>query len=133
MALIPQASYTAALKGWELKVLKGATKLLDERRFTYVQYELSPWLMNRSSTGDPIELVRLLPSRGAFCFDMMEAGTHNARPRPSTPIEDYVSHLSSGKGSRYLARHASPTQIEHQAGDAFGPWDDITCYFPPLT
>ena len=117
--------------GWELKVLQGAKKLLTERRVTYVQYEFSPWLMNRSSTGDPNELARLLPSLGAMCFDMLEKNSHNARPRPSAPLEQYVQRLTSGRGSKYLAAKTTSDQLDRQLGDSFGPWEDITCYFPP--
>jgi FkbM family methyltransferase len=82
-------------QGWELRVLRGASRLLEERAFRYVLYELSPWLMRRASSGDPLELVQLLPSKGAVCFDMM--GTHNKLPRPSAPLGDYLGTLDTGR------------------------------------
>ena len=108
-------------QGWEYKVLLGATEALAARRFLYVQYEFSPWLMQRSNTGDPVALARLLPSLGGICFDTLTKG-HNALPRPSTPIRAYVDHLNSGKHSEW-----QPGGIG--TGDAYGPWDDITCAF----
>jgi hypothetical protein len=51
--------------------------------------------MRRASSGDPLELVQLLPSKGAVCFDMM--GTHNKLPRPSAPLGDYLGTLDTGR------------------------------------
>ena len=139
-SILPQFTFVSHItfmkidtQGWELKVLKGARESLKRRMFTYVQYELSPWLMRRSKTGDAAELVQLLPSLGGICFDMMEKDSHNRRPRPSTPLsgkDSFLSRLDSGKGSTHLVRTLTHAQIEAKEGDDFGPWDDVTCYFP---
>jgi FkbM family methyltransferase len=108
-------------QGWEHKVLAGAVASLEARRFSYVQYEFSPWLMNRSSTGDPVALAELLPSMGAVCFDTMTKG-HNALPRPSTPLRAYVDRLNGG-------RHSEVYPGGMSENNPYGPWDDITCAF----
>ena len=64
---------------------------------------------------------------------MMEKDSHNRRPRPSTPLsgkDSFLSRLDSGKGSTHLVRTLTHAQIEAKEGDDFGPWDDVTCYFP---
>jgi hypothetical protein len=35
-------------QGWELRILQGALVALSQKRFSYVQFELSPWLMRRA-------------------------------------------------------------------------------------
>jgi len=110
-------------QGFELKILRGAAKLLAHRRIRYVLYELSPWLMRNLNTGSSLELVRLLPSYGALCFDMF--GYHNRRPRPSIPLTAYLSVLNSAlnSGKRNFTRADG-------LPDFFGPWDDILCWMP---
>lgn len=109
-------------QGAELMILKGAKASLSERRFKYVQYEFSPWLMQRGKFGDPLELLYLLPQMGAVCFDMM--GQHNALPRPSEPLEQYYKTLNEGKNGDGSYNRIMPRK------DPFGPWDDIMCYWP---
>ena len=109
-------------QGWEYKVLLGATKALAARRFLYVQYEFSPWLMLRSSTGDPGALARLLPSLEASALKLSLARGQSTLPRPSTPIGAYVDRLNSGKHSEVY-----PSGI--RKNDANGHWDDITYAF----
>merc|ERR1712146_752656 len=107
-------------QGYELHVLKGAAKSLAARRYRYVLYELSPWLMRKGQLGNPEELLSLLPRLGALCFDMM--GTHNKLPRPSAPLEDYYKRLDGGQNSK-----SSHAQL---SSDGIGPWDDIMCTWP---
>jgi hypothetical protein len=107
-------------QGYELQILKGATKLIQDNQFRYIQYEFSPWIMKRNNLGDIGELAALLPSFGAVCFDTMVTGSHNPLPHPVMPISAYAKHLEG-----------NPTEMHPQ--NAFGPWDDITCYFPGNT
>jgi FkbM family methyltransferase len=109
-------------QGQELKILQGARKSLQQNRFHYVLYEFSPWLMKRAQTGSPMELLELMPAMGAICFDMMVGG-HNALPRPSMPLQAYFDTLNAGEHSEHF--HGTVPK-----NDAFGPWDDILCYFP---
>ena len=125
-------------QGWELKVLKGAMDYLSNHRVQYVQFEFSPWLMKRQGTGDPQELLRLLPRLGAVCFDAM--GEHNQQNvnRTSYPLvgdKSYYSNLNAGKngGITQLSikmnmpkRHS----VESYKSDGIGPWEDILCFFP---
>lgn len=114
-------------QGWELPILQGSRGLLDRRLFAYVIYEFSPWLMWRERTGRPVDLVELLPSLGAVCFDTLgpRGSSLNALPRPSLPIAAYVERLQSGKypDSAFGLQNGMPLF------DIFGPWDDITCAF----
>lgn len=107
-------------QGYELHVLKGALKSVAARRYRYILYEFSPWLMRKSHLGDPWELLSLLPNMGALCFDMM--GTHNKLPRPSAPLEEYYKRLDGGQNSMN-----SHSQL---SSDGIGPWDDIMCMWP---
>jgi FkbM family methyltransferase len=109
-------------QGWELKVLKGAMQLLAARRVRYVLYEYSPWLMQQQETGNPLELLELLPQMGAVCFDMM--GTHNKFPRPSAPLAAYHAKLGSGTNSELLSVRA------HAPRQGMGPWEDVMCWWP---
>ena len=63
------------VQGWELRVLLGAQRLLRTLSVKYVAmyvvFEFSPWLMRRSGTGHPLDLLYLLPSMGGVCFDLM--------------------------------------------------------------
>lgn len=107
-------------QGYELKILKGAMPMLEAKRFHYVQYEFSPWLMKRGKFGNPLELLYLLPNMRALCFDMM--GVHNNLPHPTKPLESYYDVLDGGA-------HGSWRKVIGK-NDPFGPWDDIMCYWP---
>jgi hypothetical protein len=39
-------------QGYKLQIFKGALKLLQDRRFWYIQFEFSPWIMKRNNMGD---------------------------------------------------------------------------------
>ena len=110
-------------QGWELKVLKGAMQLLAARRVRYLLFEFSPWLMQQEETGNPLELLELLPQMGAVCFDMM--GTHNKFPRPSAPLAAYHAKLDSGTNSELLS-----TVRAHASRKGIGPWEDVLCWWP---
>ena len=108
------------LSQYELRVLEGAKEALAAKRFRYILYEFSPFLMRTGHLGEPKRLASLLPSFGAICFDVM--GLHNLFPRPSTPLREYYRVLNSGHNS-YL----HPNRLNN---DGVGPWDDIMCWFP---
>ena len=122
---LPWVTHVRLLKidtqGFELKVLRGAMDSLKAGLFTYVQYEFSPWLMQRGALGDPLQLLQLLPRLDAMCFDMM--GDHNLFPRPGHPLESYYEHLNSAKHSVKTLRGRGNISVN-------GPWEDILCYFP---
>ena len=105
-------------QGYELRVLRGAMESLRAGRYRHVLYELSPWLMRYGNLGEPRELLELLPSMGALCFDMM--GLHNLFPHRGYPLEAYFADLDS----------ANHSYIPIEPGNAVGPWDDILCWFP---
>ena len=109
-------------QGWELRVLKGAMQLLAARRVRYLLFEFSPWLMQQQETGNPLELLELLPQMGAVCFDMM--GTHNKFPRPSAPLAAYHAKLASGTNSEIMSTRA------HEPRKGMGPWEDVLCWWP---
>jgi len=117
-------------QGWEYRVLAGARNVLSQGIFSYVQFEFSPWLMKRASAGSPLALASLLPDLGGVCFDMM-GRSHSAIRRPSVPLSAYVEHLDSGRHSKAKPELAklSGDPMRHMK-DPFGPWDDITCFFP---
>ena len=117
-------------QGNELRVLRGATRLLDAHVFKYVQYEFSPWLMKRGDLGDPKELLGLLPARGGLCFDMM--GKHNDFPRPSRPLSAFFDSLDDGlHGHWRCPKGKPPGQCKCADGpcNTYGPFDDILCFF----
>ena len=115
-------------QGHELKVLNGATKYIHSGLVQYVQYEFSPKLMRKAVSGDPLELLNLMVSMGAICFDMM--GEHHELTRPSKPLDAYYRSLNNGRLSPYLEEKKK--NIPYR-GDPFGPWDDILCFFPDAT
>lgn len=109
-------------QGYELKVLKGATRIMQSNLARYILFEFSPRLMDDGHLGNHTELLKLLPSLNFTCFDMM--GTHLALPRPSSPITAYEHTLLDwkrwGPGAEFPKRNdGSNVQI--------GPWDDIMC------
>lgn len=105
-------------QGFELNVLNGAIDLLKSARVRYVLFEFSPLLMLKGKTGDPMELLKLLPNMGYTCFDMM--GEHLALPRPSSPLSSYYTDL--------MGWHRYGAGVEHpRSAEGFGPWDDIMC------
>ena len=108
-------------QGYELRILNGARVALSASMFRYIHFEFSPWLMKKSSTGDPMELLELLPSLGALCFDFM--GQHNVFPRPGSPLQTYYDSLNGGK-------NAPPKRVNGYHNDPIGPWEDILGYFP---
>lgn len=113
-------------QGFELRVLTGAIKSLRARRFRYVLYEFSPWLMKQGELGDPAELLRLMPEMRAICFDMM--GLHNMFPRTSRPLESYYDDLIRGNNSYMYGNQLPVSGVVPK--DGIGPWDDIMCFFP---
>ena len=114
-------------QGYELKVLNGAMTYLQSSSVQYAQYEFSPKLMRTSQTGDPKQLLQLMISMGAVCFDMMMGDVHHYITRPSTPLETYYNSLNSGMYSPH------PSAKNKYATDDIGPWDDIVCWFPEAT
>ena len=82
-------------QGWELPVLQGARAWLKAGNVQRIIFEFSPWLMERHATGQPIELLKFLPSFGAICYDA--TGNFNRFPRPSTPLRAFLDSLSGGK------------------------------------
>jgi len=122
-------------QGFEAQVLAGAQKSLERTRFEYVQYELSPKLMANTNSGDPLELLKIAPSHGGICFDMM--GEHNKMPRPSAPLDAYLQGLNNvntdGCPEVWVARGHSQQEANRVctgSANGFGMWDDILCYFP---
>ena len=106
-------------------MLRGARRSLRSQRFRYVQYELSPWLMARSSNaGSPLTLMGLLPSMGALCFDMLVGATFTPIDRPSAAPE-YLEHLLRARNVTVRSRRVTIGEK-----DLYGPWDDILCWFP---
>jgi len=87
-------------QGHELKVLHGALQYLTSNKIQYVQYEFSPKLMEKSNSGDPFELLLLLISMKAICFDMM--GSHHVTTRPSK-LKQYYDSIVSAKNSVHPA------------------------------
>ena len=116
------------VQGWELRVLLGAQRLLRTLSVKYVVFEFSPWLMRRSGTGHPLDLLYLLPSMGGVCFDLM--GLYNQKPRPSTPLRAYYEHLDVGNKSNLNRRYASAHGGQNFARLPWGPFEDIMCWFP---
>ncbi|CAE7439483.1 unnamed protein product [Symbiodinium natans] len=108
-------------QGFELKVLRGCLGVLRERRCRYVTFEFSPWLMKRTKAGDPLELIRLLPSMGALCYTASAAREH-LRPGAPWQVEDWLKTLDGGNFTGY-GRPVLPR-------DPYGPWVDIFCYWP---
>ena len=115
-------------QGYELRVLNGARRSLSANRFRYVLYEFSPWLMVRGDLGDPRELLQVMPSMGALCFDMM--GLHNMFPHRQRPLGAYYDDLLRGQNS-YMYTNQLPSDGKVPEGaHLVGPWDDIMCWFP---
>mmetsp|Transcript_25372 Transcript_25372/g.37470 ORF Transcript_25372/g.37470 Transcript_25372/m.37470 type:complete len:84 (-) Transcript_25372:368-619(-) len=81
-----------------------------------------PKLMQNSKSSDPEQLLNLLPSMAAVCFDM--TGEHHRPSRPSQPLGKYYQSLNSGLNSPHTKDYT---------GDSYGPWDDILCWFPSAT
>jgi FkbM family methyltransferase len=127
-AIVPDWAASLSLikidtQGWDYKVVRSADKLMKAGRVRYVQYEFSPALMmNQKSldVGEPMELLRYVPSIGGICFDMM--GNHNLFPQRGTgsSIEQYYRQLTADLDKWRDAN----------GNIAVGPWDDIMCYFP---
>jgi FkbM family methyltransferase len=118
-------------QGWELQILRGASRSLENGLFKYVQYEFSPWLMKwagADKVGRPEDLIVLLPSMGGMCFDMM--GEHHRLSRPSSPVKAYFESIDSTRNSPYKGHHGDPQHPYEE--DGIGPWDDIMCYMPGL-
>lgn len=114
-------------QGYELKVLRGAMESLRSNRFRYVLYEFSPWLMKQGNLGEPRELLQLMPSMNALCFDMM--GLHNYFPHRQRPLSAYYEDLYHGQNS-YMFGNQLPSDGQVPAAPTIGPWDDIMCWFP---
>ena len=116
-------------QGWELPVLQGARAWLKAGNVHRIVFEFSPWLMERHATGHPIELLELLPSFGAICYDA--TGNFNRFPRPSTPFRAFLDSLSSGKNCDpkfvYYKKHCPGGSV--QLNDQYGPYEDIICRF----
>ena len=108
-------------QGYELKVLNGCLDMLQRTR--YIAYEFSPWLMKRAHSGNPMELLQLLPTMGSLCytasppFEYLRAGI-------PWPIETWYKHLDEGKSTGPGIKHNVPPN------DPYGPWVDIFCYWP---
>jgi hypothetical protein len=110
---------------WELRILKGVVNELRSRRFDYVLFEFSPWLMMRSQSGDPMELIELIPALGGVCFDSLDSlNTYSPLSRPSLPLRDYVEQLQSA-----LYQNPEKPFGEMTDNDLYGPWDDVLCAF----
>jgi len=110
-------------QGWEERVLRGAARALAGRRFKYVQFEFSPLLMKRAASGNPQRLLRLLPSYGGLCFDMMGehmALAHTPRAGSHSSLDAYYKALDSGNYST----------VKRAKLKMYGPWEDIMCFFP---
>jgi hypothetical protein len=123
--------YSADTQGWELKVLNGASELLDRHAFQYIQFEFSPWLMTSHNTGDPTSLLHLLPDKGAVCFDVM--GEHNMMPRPSF-LRSYFETLNGGTNGDIMQNDKTQHHtLDSYKGDNVGPWEDVLCWFPQTT
>ncbi|KAI9030508.1 S-adenosyl-L-methionine-dependent methyltransferase [Hyaloraphidium curvatum] len=102
-------------QGHELKVLRGARRLLPRAR--YVLYEYSPRLMQRGKLGDDAALLRMLPRMGFLCFDAM--GEHLALPRPGRLgrwREELLDWQRYGPGVPFPGEP-----------DRIGPWEDVVC------
>ena len=113
-------------QGWELRALLGASNLLrSRRRPRYVLYELSPWLMRREGTGSPRDLLYLLPSMGALCFDT--TNVYNVPPRQNAPLAAWFDSLDAGRNLSpgFFKRHQSAKALP------FGPFENVVCWFPP--
>ena len=108
---------------WELRILKGVVNELRNKRFEYILFEFSPWLMMRSRSGDPMELIELIPTLGGVCFDSLKSSdTYSPLTRSSSPLQDYVEQLQS-------ALYQNPEKPFDKMVDTnlYGPWDDILC------
>jgi len=110
-------------QGWELRILKGVINEIRNKRFEYIMFEFSPWLMMRSRSGDPMELIELIPTLGGVCFDSLKSSdTYSPLTRSSLPLQDYVEQLQS-------ALYQNPEKPFDKMVDTnlYGPWDDILC------
>ena len=108
-------------QGFELKVLRGCEELLQEGRVRYVTYEFSPWLMKRAKSGDPLELLRMMPRMGAICYNASPNWEH-LRDGAPTALEAWYEHLDGGDFTGW----GHPVR----KNDPWGPWVDILCYWP---
>ena len=116
-------------QGYELKVLKGAMESLRRNRFRYVLYEFSPWLMKQGDLGEPRELLQMMPSMNALCFDMM--GLHNYFPHKQRPLTAYYEDLYHGQNSLMFGNQLpADGKVPNGPNPPVGPWDDIMCWFP---
>ena len=106
-------------QGYELKVMNGCLDMLQHTR--YIAYEFSPWLMKRAHSGDPMELLQLLPRMGSLCYTASPAREHLRAGIP-WPIKTWYKLLDEGK-SNGLGHNVRPN-------DPYGPWVDIFCYWP---
>ena len=106
-------------QGYELKVMNGCLDMLQHTR--YIAYEFSPWLMKRAHSGNPMELLQLLPRMGSLCYTASPAREHLRAGIP-WPIETWYKYLDEGK-SNGLGHNIRPN-------DPYGPWVDIFCYWP---
>lgn len=106
-------------QGYELNVLQGATKILQQGLVRYILFEYSPRLMEQGNLGNHTELLHMLPTMGYGCFDM--TGEHLALPRASTPISKYQEQLLQWD------RWGAGEPFGNKEGDRIGPWDDILC------
>lgn len=100
--------FRVGTRGSELSVFRGAQKLLARGAFKYLLYQF--WPRHMKQTQDPMNLLKLLPSFGALCYDMVGAG--HDMSRPNSPLVSYYNTL---------ARSGSIDDW---------PWQEIMCQMP---
>ena len=124
-------------QGYEIPVLRGASRLFREWRVEYVYSEFSPRMLDRWAAGAPggehaitaagvgggaLALLEILRSHGFLCFDALEQNTHVPEDRPSEFRGFVRAHFEHRKGLK-----CGPGTACFGGENGVGKWGDLVC------